>query len=86
MFQVKLTRQALKSFEQLWKSQPKMASRIANAIDFLSKSPDSGIPLKGVLKGLSKYRVGAYRIIYQVKHSLLLITIIDIGHRKDIYR
>jgi len=32
-----------------------------------------------------KIRVGAYRIIYKIQDDILLILVIKIGHRKDIY-
>lgn len=40
------------------------------------------------LKGQDGYRirVGNYRIIYQIKDKILLILILDIGHRRDIYQ
>jgi len=62
-----------------------MAQRIAASIDRLSEDPDLGIPLRGELKGLSKYRVGPYRIIYELRRKKLIIVIIDIGHRREIY-
>jgi len=68
------------------KSQPKMGRRIAIALDLLSKEPHRGIPLRGELKGLFKYRVGTFRIIYQLQKRKLIVTVIDIGHRKDVYR
>lgn len=86
MFQVTLTRQAEKAFDKLMQSQPHLGRRAAEAIDCLAKNPDLGIPLRGDLKGYHKYRVGPYRIIYQIFRSQLLIIIIDIGHRKEIYR
>jgi mRNA interferase RelE/StbE len=33
-----------------------------------------------------KIRVGDYRIVYEIQDDILLILIIKIGHRKDIYR
>lgn len=86
MFQVRLTRQAEKAFDSLMRSQPAMGRRVAQAIDLIAKDPNSGIPLRGDLKGLFKYRVGVYRIIYSVERKILLVTVIDIGHRKEVYR
>ena len=39
------------------------------------------------LKGRSGYRirVGDYRVIYEIFDDILLIYVIDLGHRKDIY-
>lgn len=33
-----------------------------------------------------KIRVGDYRIIYTIQDKILLVTVIDAGHRRDIYR
>ena len=69
MYQVELTRQAEKSFAQLMKSHAKMGRRVAHAIDQLAKNPEIGVPLKAELKGLFKYRIGSYRIIYEIKKT-----------------
>jgi mRNA interferase RelE/StbE len=42
-----------------------------------------GEPLKGPLKRFIKLRIGEYRVIYKVSGSK--ITILAIGHRKNIY-
>jgi mRNA interferase RelE/StbE len=33
-----------------------------------------------------KVRVGNYRIIYEIQNDILVILVVKIGHRKDIYR
>ncbi len=35
---------------------------------------------------LFRIRVGNYRIVYQVEEENLVILIITVGHRKDVYR
>jgi mRNA interferase RelE/StbE len=86
MYSIELTRQAEKNFSQLMKSNPTIGKRVAHAIDGLAEDPEKGVPLRGELKGLFKYRVGSYRIIYEIKKQKLLITVIDIGHRREVYR
>ena len=85
-YRVKLTKQAERSFALLMKAQPAIGARVARAIDRIVGDPMLGSALKGELKGLMKYRVGPYRIIYEVQQRLLLIVVIDIGHRKEVYR
>jgi len=85
-YHIELTRQAYQALNALQKSSPKIAERVQNIIDSLAKNPSLGVPLKGVLKGLYKYRVGSYRIIYQIYHSQLLVIVLDIGHRREVYR
>ncbi len=45
-----------------------------------------GTPLKQNLKGLMKLRVGDYRIIYSIKKDTIIVYIIKIGHRKEVYK
>jgi mRNA interferase RelE/StbE len=59
--------------------------RILNKLDCLMLDPRLGKPLTANLTGLWSLRCGDYRIIYQIKDNELLVVIIDIGHRKDIY-
>lgn len=44
-----------------------------------------GKPLRGKLSGLFRYRVGDYRIICQIDDQAVLVVVITIGHRKEIY-
>jgi len=41
--------------------------------------------LKGEHKGKFRLRVNQYRIVFQIKEGELIITIIRIGHRKEVY-
>jgi mRNA interferase RelE/StbE len=44
-----------------------------------------GKGLKADLAGLWRYRVGAYRILCQIKDQELLVLVVAVGHRKDVY-
>ena len=45
-----------------------------------------GHGLTGPFKGLWRYRVGDFRIVCDVKDETLLVLVVRIGHRSDIYR
>ena len=45
-----------------------------------------GTPLKQNLKALMKLRVGNYRIIYSIKKETVIVFVIKIGHRKEVYK
>ncbi|NMA94985.1 MAG: type II toxin-antitoxin system RelE/ParE family toxin [Clostridiales bacterium] len=45
-----------------------------------------GKSLKGNLKDYWRYRIGNYRIIADIDDDKIRIIIINIGHRKDIYK
>lgn len=53
-----------------------------------SKYPsDLGKPLQGKkYQGQVRYRVGDYRIIAEIRNSVLVIVVVEIGHRREIYR
>jgi len=51
----------------------------------LKNNPRLGKPLLGRLTGLWSLRIGDYRAIYQIKKSELLILVLKLGHRKNIY-
>jgi len=54
-------------------------------IEKLKENPRIGVPLVKNLSGLWRLRHGIYRIIYQIKEFELIVYIIDIGHRSNIY-
>ena len=61
--------------------------RIARAIDALAHTPRPAGSIK--LAGSDdayRIRVGDYRIVYQVLDKVLIVYIIRVAHRKDIYR
>ena len=44
-----------------------------------------GKPLRGKLAGLWRYRAGDYRIICSVKEGQLLVLVLRLGNRRDVY-
>ena len=50
----------------------------------LAEDPEKGIPLETPYRGLFKYRIGNYRIIFsKMKDEILILRI---GHRKKVYK
>jgi mRNA interferase RelE/StbE len=55
----------------------------------LEKLPDPrliGEPLTGPRKGHWRYRVGDYRLICKIIHGELIVLVLEIGHRREVYR
>jgi mRNA interferase RelE/StbE len=60
--------------------------RILAVIDSLSEEPrPSGVER---LSGQERYRVrqGSYRIIYEINDREVVVVVVKVGHRKDVYR
>jgi mRNA interferase RelE/StbE len=50
-------------------------------------SADAGEALKGEILGeLWRYRVGDYRIICQIEDTRIVVLVLLIGHRRDVYK
>ena len=60
--------------------------RIIAAIDALAMHPHGGSQLKGDLRGLRRIRVGNYRVVYELLDKELLILVIRVSHRREVYR
>ena len=61
-------------------------AKIIDKIAFLSENPEVGKPLRYVLHGYLRVKVGKYRIIYRIKEKEKIVFIVAIGHRKTVYR
>ena len=82
MWTVKISEQASRFYAAL---QGKEQRRLAAAFDVLQREPRSGKPLKGELKGYWSYRVGVYRVIYMIEASDIVVYILRVQHRKEVY-
>jgi mRNA interferase RelE/StbE len=69
----------------LRKLDPQAARLVQAAIALLAEDPrpPASRPLRG--RPAWRVRVGDYRIIYTIEDDLLLIVVVALGHRRDIY-
>ncbi|MFN8788567.1 MAG: type II toxin-antitoxin system RelE family toxin [Neisseriaceae bacterium] len=77
---------AAKKFAKLDK---KIQQRIGVEIDRIIQSDNPrkfGKALSGNLSGLWRYRVGDYRIVCKIEDSTLIIVVVRVANRKDVYR
>jgi mRNA interferase RelE/StbE len=85
-YKLALSRQAERVLKCMATREPVVYVRVARALDELEQDPSQGKRLTGELKGRYSYRVGSYRILYTVQQHRLVVYVIDVGHRRDIYR
>lgn len=73
--------------KQLRKLPRKEQERIVRAILPLARDPlPKGSRKLSGYEDVFRIRVGRYRILYSVSNKKLIIIILKIGHRRDIYR
>ncbi|NDC39561.1 MAG: type II toxin-antitoxin system mRNA interferase toxin, RelE/StbE family [Proteobacteria bacterium] len=51
----------------------------------LSQDPYGGKPLLGKLRGYWSYRVSNFRIIYVIREREVLVEVLRVQHRKEVY-
>ncbi|MDZ8025954.1 MAG: type II toxin-antitoxin system RelE/ParE family toxin [Nostoc sp. DedQUE11] len=83
-YKVEILRGALK---QLKKIPSELQERIQIKIDDLATEPrPNGVKkLKGK-ENAYRIRVGDYRVIYDIFDDLLVVNVVEVGHRRNIYK
>jgi mRNA interferase RelE/StbE len=83
-YSVELTATAERQLRKL--AKPEQA-RLVTAIRRLAEEPRprGARKLQG-FDDLFRIRVGTYRVIYSVEEERLLVLVLKLGHRKDVYR
>ena len=82
-YRVELKKSVQKDFDSIPK---KDLQRIISAIEALADDPRR--PQSKKLSGREQYRLrqGNYRILYSIQDDLLIVFVVAVGHRKEIYR
>ena len=81
-YRIELRPAAIRALRKL---DPPIRRRVQGAIALLAQNPrpPAARPLKG--RPALRVRVGDYRVIYTVQDDVLLIVVITLGHRRDVY-
>ncbi|MBI1812345.1 type II toxin-antitoxin system RelE/ParE family toxin [Candidatus Peregrinibacteria bacterium] len=82
-YRVVVVKRAQKEAQRLPKRDQE---RIAEVITSLQFDPFRGKQLYGDHEGRWSLRVWPYRIVYTIEKKIVTVTIVRIGHRKDVYR
>lgn len=81
---VEIARRAVKFLAGLPRQEQQ---RVRAAIDLLAENPrPPGCTKLTGEEDAYRVRVGVYRILYEIRDDRLLVHVVRIGHRRDIYR
>jgi mRNA interferase RelE/StbE len=77
-----------KAEEDLQQLPVKTSTAIVRKVEsYLSLNPKKlGEPLTGNFAGYYRYRMGDYRVIYEIDGKAIIIYVLHVGHRKHVYR
>ncbi len=81
-YRVLYTEEAARRIGRLDKA---VKERVGKAIRRLAEHPELGKRLTGLLSDRWSYRAGDWRILYKVRKAEVLILILTVGHRSDVY-
>ena len=84
LYRVEIARRAVKVLATLPRREQQ---RIRAAIELLAATPrpPGCVAIAGETSAY-RVRVGDYRVIYEVRDEVLLIQVVRIGHRREVYR
>ena len=80
------TDSAMNTFLSLDKTIQMRVKKYMDEVQKLDNPRARGHALTGQLSGLWRYRVGDWRVICQIKDTELIILVVELGHRRSIYR
>jgi mRNA interferase RelE/StbE len=85
--QIEITRTAEKQITKLDRGAQKLIQKFLRERLVPAGDPRQwGKPLHGEKRGLWRYRVGDYRLICNIQDERITGLVLQIGHRKDVYR
>lgn len=69
------------------KLDPSIRRRLSPAIDVLAEEPrPPGAKRLVADEPLYRIRIGAYRVVYAIEDDALVVLVVKLGHRRDVYR
>lgn len=71
--------------KDLRKLDPAILGAARKALERIASDPSVGTPLLYSLKGYYSFRTSSYRIIYKVRRKELIVLVVAVGHRREVY-
>jgi len=86
-WRIEITRTASKQITKLdRRAQEAILSFLRERLSPADNPRQWGRALQGEKRGLWRYRVGDYRLICDIQDERITILVLELGHRKDVYR
>lgn len=86
-WRIEITRTATRQIAKLDRAAQKSIQHFLRERLMPADNPRQwGKPLHGEKRGLWRYRVGDYRLICDIQDEKITVLVLEVGHRKDVYR
>jgi mRNA interferase RelE/StbE len=86
-WRIEITRTAKKQIMKLARTAQRAIQRFLRERLACCENPRQwGKALQGEQRGLWRYRVGDFRLICDIRDETITVVVLEIGHRKDVYR
>lgn len=84
MYTIEFTRRAKKEFAKI---PSQFQKQIRNKLDAMANNPRAAQQVKALKgeEGAYRLRVGDYRIVYYMENDRLVIVVVTVAHRKEVY-
>lgn len=84
-YRVEWSERAVKQLDKLDRQVAGMIVRfMADRVDGIEDPRTIGKPLRGA--HLWRYRVGDYRVLCQIDDHIMVVLVVELGHRREVYR
>ncbi|MCP4418573.1 MAG: type II toxin-antitoxin system RelE/ParE family toxin [Chloroflexi bacterium] len=86
MYEIRLTAKARRFYE---KAEKPLARKLNRCFDKLAQNPyahPNTKRLQGKFAGYFRYRVGDWRVVYEVNENEAVVIVLIIAHRRNVYR
>lgn len=85
-YKVEFEKKAIKNLKSIdSKHATLILTWIDNNLDGTTNPRKFGKPLKGKLNEYWRYRIGQYRVVVDIEDDRLIVVIISLRHRKEVY-
>jgi len=82
-YSVNILRRAQKELAEL---PPEAYARVRESVRRLADEPRPPGSLKLANREAWRLRVGSYRVIFEIDDAARMVTVLHVGHRRDVYR
>ena len=83
MYTINIKESALKTLSKI---ELQNGTHLFDAVEKLKINPSADNVLRGYFSGLRRIRIGDYRIVYEVQNEQLVIPVIRVAHRREVYK